>query len=258
MNTQWSKRRRVVYGAGFLVALVLLFTYFYRDTLFPTPTCSDGKQNGYESGVDCGGTCSLRCAQEVIPISVSWARAVRTSSTTYDLVALLSNKNIDNAPRGLSYVFTVYTKDGKQMLAVQGTTIVPVDGDFPVIKQNVILPEEPGEVSATVSANVPHYKALEKPTEPTIRVSNTRFEAGSISRVYARITNTKRVSLRSVPVRVLLYEASGNVFGVGETIIPELGKESAEDVVFTWKNAFEQTPTKITVVPILDPFLGSQ
>lgn len=258
METSWAHRRKWVYGIGFVIAVVLLGIYVFRDTIFPTPTCFDKKQNGYETGVDCGGTCSLRCAQDIIPLSVVWAQAVPTSTSTYDLIALISNKNIDNAPHQAVYTFTVYGADGKKFMETKGTTIVPVDGDFPVIKQNVSLPSPSVTVSATISNNIPHYKVLENPTQPTIRVTNTRYEPGTIPRVYATVVNTKRVALRNVPVRAILYSGDGNVFAVGETIIPDLPKESSKEVVFTWRSAFKDAPVKTSIVPILDPFLGSQ
>jgi hypothetical protein len=257
MNLEWAKKRKIIYGTATTLAIILVLVYLFRATLFPTPTCFDNKQNNFETGIDCGGTCSLRCTQEVIPLSVSWSRALSTSSSTYDFAALISNKNIDNAPRQITYTFIAYDREGKEMKRVTGTTATPIDGDFPVIAQNIILPERPTEVSAAITANVPHYTVLEKPASPTLRIVGTRYEPGSIPRVYATISNTKRLLLRDVPVRVLLYDADGNVYAAGQTTIPTLNKESDQEVVFTWDRAFPFSPTKIRVFPILDPFLGS-
>jgi hypothetical protein len=257
MNIEWAWKRKIIYGSATVLTIALVLVYLFRATLFPTPTCFDNKQNNFETGIDCGGSCALRCSQEVIPLSVSWARALPTSSSTYDFAALISNKNIDNAPRQILYTFVAYDKEGKEMRRVAGKTVTPIDGDFPVVVQNIALPERPAEVSATIVANVPHYSVSEKPTSPTLRITGTRYETGSIPRVYATISNTKRLLLRDVPVRALLYDADGNVYAAGQTIIPSLEKESSRDVVFTWDRAFEFPPTKIRIFPILDPFLGS-
>jgi hypothetical protein len=253
----WAGKRKFIYGAGVFLAIVLVAVYTFRETLFPAPSCFDTKQNGDESGIDCGGSCSLRCSSEILPLSVTWARGVSTSSTTYDFVALVSNKNIDNSPRSIGYTFTAYDSEGKIMVTSSGRTVAPVDGDFPVIVQNINLTQAPANVSATITTNVPHYKVLEKPTVPTIRISDTRYELGSIPRVYATLTSTKRIVLREIPVRVVLYDIDGNAFAVGQTVIPELGKEESKEIVFTWSRAFPFSPSKIRVFPILDPFLGS-
>lgn len=257
MNLEWAKKRKIIYGSLTIIVIILVGIYVFRDAIFPTPTCFDTKQNGYESGVDCGGTCSLRCSQEVVPLSVVWARALPIGSGMYDFAALISDKNIDNAPRQVVYTFTAFNAEGKEIKKITGSSIAPIDGDFPVIEQNVVLSEAPAEVSATIVSKVPHYKVLEKPTTPTLRVTSTRFEAGSIPRVYATLSNTKRIVLRNLPVRVLLYDADGNVYGAGQTIVPQLDKESTQEIVITWDRAFPITPTKIRVFPILDPFLGS-
>ena len=257
MNLEWAKKRKIIYGAITIILVILATVYFSRSILFPTQTCFDGKQNNFESGIDCGGTCNLRCSQEVIPLSVLWARPLATSSSTYDFAALISSKNIDNAPRSVAYTFIAYNKNAQEIVRIQGTTIAPIDGDFPIIEQNIRLAEVPVTVSATIVSNVPHYTVLEKPTTPTLRIVSSRFEAGSIPRVYATLVNTKRVELRNLPVRVFLYDADGNVFAAGQTVVPVLDKEGMKDIVFTWDRAFPITPTRIRVFPILDPFLGS-
>jgi hypothetical protein len=254
--TQWATKRKFIYGAGVLVVLAIWGIYLLRGVLFPVPTCFDQKQNGYETGVDCGGVCSLRCQQEIIPLSVSWARAVPVSSNTYDLVALLSNKNVDNAPQNVRYTFSVYDQGGNLMATTSAVTTVPVDGDFPVVIQHVTFPKVPGEVTATLNANVPHYTVAEKPTTPTLRVSPGTYEAGSVPRVYATVTNQKRIILKDIPVRAVLYDIDGNAYAAGQTVIPVLDKEASQDVAFTWAHPLPFAPTKIRIYPILDPFLG--
>jgi hypothetical protein len=254
----WSGKRKFIYAAGVIIAIVLIGIYTFRASLFPSPSCFDTKQNGYEVGIDCGGTCSLRCSSQIIPLSVTWARAMQTSSTTYDFAALVTNKNIDSAPRSIGYTFIAYDSQGKVMATKSGTTLAPVDGDFPVIEQKVALASAPASVSATVTSNVPYYTVVENPTIPTIRVGNTRYEAGDVPRIYATVVNTKRLLLRNIPVRAVLYDIDGNAFAVGQTVVLQLDKEESEDVVFTWDRAFVSAPAKIRVFPILDPFLGTQ
>lgn len=257
MNTKWSTKRKLIYTSAIVFTIAIIVVYAFRDILFATPTCFDNRQNGYESGVDCGGTCSLRCADQVLPLSILWSRALPTSSSSYDFVALVSNKNLDNAPKEIEYVFRAYNKEGVEFFTTKGSTKVPIDGDFPIIVQKVSLKEAPAQVSVQLKNDVPHYRVLEKPATPTIRTSGTRYEGGSIPRVYSTITNTKRISFTNLPVRVILYDANNNVYGAGETVIPRLEKEGREEVVFTWDRAFTEEPTKIRIFPILDPFLGS-
>ncbi len=249
----WHTKRRLMYALATLLTISAIGVYFSRNALFPAPTCSDTKQNGFESGVDCGGTCALRCTQEVIPLSTKWSRALFTGPSTYDLVAMVSNKNVNHAAKSLGYTFTAYDAQGAVIREVFGTTTAPVDGDFPIIIQNVRLDKKPASVS-TLLFDGPHYTVQEKPTTPTIRTSDIRYEAGSIPRVYAVITNTKRITVSHLRVRVLLFDADDNAYGAGETLIPFLDKEEAKNISFTWNMPFAFAPTKVRVYPIFDPF----
>jgi hypothetical protein len=253
----WSFRRKFLYGISALVILAIIILALFWKTIFPTATCSDGKQNGFESGVDCGGACALRCSQEVVPLTVMWSRAIPTGFNTYDVAMMVSNKNIDNTPTILGYSFVLFNEKGEAIKIVNGSTTAPLDGDFPIIRQNISSSEPIKEIIAKV-IDGPHFKVNENPIDPTLRVSDIRFEAGVTPRVYATVTNTKRVVINNLPVRVVIYDVRGNAFQVGETIIPTLDKEEAKQVVYTWHQQFTDKPTKISVYPILNPFLNTK
>lgn len=252
---EWQTRRKFLYALAGIIITLAVAVYILRDIVFPAPTCFDNRQNGYEAGLDCGGTCDIRCSSEVSPLVVLWSRAIPVSKTTYDLVAMVSNKNIDNAAHSISYVFTVYDSKGLVMQEVKGETLAPVDGDFPIIQQSVPLSGVPREVTLQVKDDL-HYRVHEKPTSPTLRISNEHYEPGSTPRVYATLQNTKRITILKLPVRVVLYDQQGNVFAAGETTIPRLEKEEVKDITFTWKSPLPYPPTRIRVYPIFDPFLS--
>ena len=252
----WATRRRVIYAVTTVVTLIAVFLYLYRDTLFPAPTCFDNKMNGYETGVDCGGTCSLMCTQEITPLVVEWSQALQTSSSTYDLVALVSNKNINNAPQFVAYRFIVYDKQGKEIIKKEGKTIVPVNSDFPVIIQNVFTNLVPDHM-VTVLSYEKHYKTFEKPTKPTIKILNTSFENTSIPKAYVTIKNTKFSSIKNIPVRIVLYDINQNAIGAGETFVGEMKAEEQKDLVFTWYYPFLTPFPNIIVYPIMNPFVSS-
>lgn len=249
----WSTKRKLTYGLSLVFAILAISFYTFRDNIFPAPTCFDKKQNSYESGVDCGGTCLLMCKQDVIPLTVKWSRALPVSPNTYDIVAMISNKNINNASRALTYLFTVYDKNGQIITTTTGSTVAPINGDFPIIKQNIKMDKMPKEVITQLFDGL-HYKVTEKPTSPTVRQVNTRYEAGDIPRVFSSIINTKRVTISNLPVRAVLYDMYDNAFAVGETVIPFLDKEQMKDISFTWGMTFKQSPTRINIYPIFDPF----
>lgn len=253
----WSTRRKFIYILAVIVTVSAVTVYSLRNVLFPTPTCFDGKKNGYEIGVDCGGICSLKCSSEVNPINVVWSQALETSPNVYDFVALISNKNIDNTSYQLGYTFIAYDENGNEIATVIGATLVPVNTDFPIIKQNIPLDKKPKEVIVKLSDGS-HFVVAEKPTSPTISTVNTKYEAGDTPRIYSTVVNNKLLAIYNLPIRVVVYDINNNAFAAGETIIDYLDKEDTRDISFTWHKSFVKVPSKIIIYPIFDAFLPTQ
>jgi hypothetical protein len=250
----WSSKRKFLYACAGVIFVSTLGVYFLRGVFIKEPTCSDGKMNGFEVSVDCGGTCALKCTQEVTPLVVSWSRAIRTGSTTYDVVAMIMNKNTDNASRMLQYKITLYSNTGIPLGSFTGSTMAYLDGDFPIIMQNVSATS--GVVTKVVTElfDQPHYAIKGKSPVPVIRVANTRYEPGQVTRVYSTIVNTKQLTFENLPVKVVLFDAEDNAYAVGETLIPFLNKEESKDISFIWPHLLKVAPTKIRVYPLIDPF----
>lgn len=251
---EWSTRRKVLYLGSLIVFLSTFSIYFLKDLVFRSPTCFDNKKNGFELGVDCGGTCSLKCSQEVSPPTALWTRLIPVSSIKYDLVAMIANKNIDNASHGLSYVFSAYDGQGVLLGTYAGSTTLPVDGDFPIVYRNASLPEFVKSLTVELR-DLPHFQVASNPLSPRLRIVSTRFEQGDTPRVYVVIANTQQVSMEKIPVTVLLYDDKDTVYAVNQTLIPYLKKEESKELVFTWPGNKLSAPTKIRVFPLLDPFI---
>lgn len=250
---EWDTKRRLVYAVAILITLAAITVFALRDTLFPEPTCFDNEKNGFELDVDCGGTCALKCTQEVNPLTVMWSKAVVTGEGLYDLVGMVKNSNIDNASEELLYTFTAYNSDGTILNTWQGSTTAPLDGSFPIIIQDVPITSTPSQVSLSI-IDGKHYKVLESPTSPTVRILDRKYEPGDTPNVYAIIKNTKQKEIFNLEVRAVLFDQNDNAYAVGKTVIPYLGKEGVQEVSFTWRAPFSQNPTRIGIYPIFNPF----
>lgn len=102
--------KQFIYGAGFLLFFSAIIFGVYALVLRPAPTCFDAKQNGAETGVDCGGGCA--------PCGQKYARDIEVDSTiTFSsgdartvVVAYLKNPNDDFGFRDV--IYTITAKDG--------------------------------------------------------------------------------------------------------------------------------------------------
>ena len=68
------------------------------------------------------------------------------------------------------------------------------------------------------------------------------------------IVNTKRLEINNLPVRVVLFDDKDNAYAVGQSLIPYLEKEGAQEIIFTWDEPLPVPPTRIGVYPIFNPF----
>ena len=57
----WAAKRQLQYLSGFLAIILVIVLIIIAPYLRSDPTCFDGKQNGNEEGIDCGGSCDLIC-----------------------------------------------------------------------------------------------------------------------------------------------------------------------------------------------------
>src|SRR3990167_9267397 len=89
----WAMQRQLFY-VGVLLLFFLIFGFLITYSRFnQPPTCTDLKQNGSETGVDCGGSCQLACLAQVDPITILWSRAFKVIPGRYNAVAYLENRN---------------------------------------------------------------------------------------------------------------------------------------------------------------------
>src|ERR1700733_13324903 len=107
MNS-WSAKRKFFFGGIFVLIVVLIalgvsYQFFYRP-----PSCTDGKQDGDETGVDCGGSCVLQCASDSLTPVVLWAKIFPVSGNLYTAVAYIENPNINSSNPEANYQFQIY------------------------------------------------------------------------------------------------------------------------------------------------------
>jgi hypothetical protein len=70
MALSWGARRQLMIIGTFVAIIVVIALAIIIPKLNTKPTCSDGKQNGTEQGVDCGGACSKLCAFQTTDVVV--------------------------------------------------------------------------------------------------------------------------------------------------------------------------------------------
>ena len=254
----WAARRRII-----IVCIVIAFlgsiVYWHElPNIFKAPTCSDGIQNGDETGIDCGGTmCSTMCTADITLPTVLWVRSFPVTPDVFNAAAYIQNKN-DAATRAIPYEFRLY--DSKSILIARrdGVAIVPPLGNYMIVEPGI----QTG--SATVASTTFDFSATPATwervpdSEGKLRVSTSNSlldVSGSIPKLSATVTNpSPTVKLYNTTVAAVLYDADDNAVNVSRTVIPVLGPQASTPVVFTWPQTLGVPIVRSELLPIIDIF----
>ncbi|MDB4991792.1 MAG: hypothetical protein JWL75_37 [Parcubacteria group bacterium] len=246
----WAKHREwmviTVLGAVVLAAIIILgFAIFYK-----TPTCTDGKMNGDETGIDCGGTsCSTICSAEAQPAQIRFARSLMQSGRS-DLIAYIDNPNTKAYALNTHFTITIYRQDGHTLvrhavLSIPSNSSTPlyIPGISSAPVQQVFVTFDPGyPVWVRSSAD-----AKTAPKASNISVVNT----DSRPVITAIITNQTAYPATNVPLIATVFDANGTVIAASQTVLPLLSPQSNTQAVFTWNEPFSAPYARVDIVPLI-------
>lgn len=239
---EWSKKWRIIYGLSFAAAVVLLAAYPVYLVTHPVPTCSDQKQNGAETGVDCGGGCTLQCVAEMKTPRVLWAKAFYLGGPYYDLGAFVENPNARAGVKSARYAFQVFDKEGKLIVEKKGATEIAPGVGFALFEPNIAIsgtPDhtevvfEPSDLSRWVKARV--SPSIVVPKNQTLKNVDTK------PRLEATLMNTDFVNnVANLTVNAIIYNTSRIPVAVSRTFVDAIQKGGEQDIFFTWPRRFTE------------------
>jgi hypothetical protein len=250
MNEWAQRRKRIILSLifGTLIFLIGLpaFFFFYR-----SPSCTDGKKNGDEQGIDCGGGCKKLCQADNLPIiSKGDAQVFKVGSTTYAVAIQAENPNINSDILRAQYIFKIYEASSTVPInLIDGDTYVPKAGKFAVFEG----PFELGESIPTRATFEWKQKSLVWNTNinplPGIVIED-KFLSNEDSepRLSAEIYNPTLDRVSNIELTAIISNQEGNMIGASKTFIDTLDKDEREPLVFTWPRPFSGTPAVIEVL----------
>src|SRR3989344_3882492 len=238
----WAMKRQSFY----LLVVVLFFGVFGFLIAYPAfqkePTCFDNKQNGAETGVDCGGLCLRACLAQVDPVSLLWTRAFRVVPGRYNAVAYLENQNRNAAVVGqIKYRFRFADANNVYIGKREGSTFIPPSGRFAIFEPGVDVGSSIPVYTTFEFTEVPNWVTIsqEKIDQLKVSVSEIILRGEDTSPVLSAVVkNNSFFIIPEIDVVVILYDASGNAISASRTYLDKLSPEEAEDIHFTWPEPF--------------------
>lgn len=246
MALTWSGRRKALYTsvAGILAFMLLIVVY---QTLFTAPAlCTDGKQNGDERGVDCGGQCALLCQSEARAPVVLWARAFETAPQTYTAAAYIQNNNVGAGARRVAYTFQLFDEENKLVVDRQGVADIPPVSVVPIIEPGINVGFR--TVSRAIFSLSSEPVWVKAGALPKLVVSGQRLAADA-SRLEATVSSDSFSDVRA-SVAAVLFDSEG-VARAASRSTATIPARSSVPIVFTWGlPAQDIVRAEITLLPL--------
>jgi hypothetical protein len=247
----WALRRRLSYSFFFIVFLAFGSFLFFREQLLINPTCNDGLQNGGETGVDCGGECSLICSSDRVPVETMWATTFLNDDGTYDVGIFLRNKNSGSSPKSLALSIALKGDADEILYENKIQTAVPLATEFPVVIQRVSLKQTPRKVLVAKEEGN-SYLLTNKLAAPV--TTEASFDRSSKKSVYVTVRNISKKDLFRFPVKVVLYDEKREPIGVSESYVDILLKGETKNIEVALGKEYEVEPETVRAFTVFDPY----
>jgi len=252
----WRSRRQGTYFTIFGIIIVILLSVILYPIFIKPATCTDLKQNGNETGIDCGGTCAMYCPKTIALPRVDFTAVFPVSDEVYNAVALLTSTATGAGSRSAGYTFTLYDPSGKIINESKGTTFIPSASQFAVFYPQI----RTGQRIATrarftweeAPINFEKIK-LDSNSLPLEESSWKRETVLDMERINVDITNNSFVNIPESEYIVIVYDENDEPIASSKTtaILPA---HSSQTLYFSWPYVFTQTPKRYELIKRVNPF----
>lgn len=258
----WAERRKLFYIMLVLIFLAAVAYGIYVRYISVPPTCYDGRKNGDEAGVDCGGSCILYCPFQVSAPKVLWARTFQMTPTIAHAVAVIEHNNITAAAPLVQYTVRLYDEKNELVAERTGQTFLGVVGRT-AIAETLIPTEGAAVVRTTITfsepiqwARIPLVFSQAVVTSERFFVEEYAYGSGNQrgTRLSATIRNASLYTFKNFDAIAILYDRAGNAITSSKVLVPEVAAEGTTDIMFTWPFSVGTTVDRIEVIPRINPF----
>lgn len=257
MAVTWAFKRQIFY-LGILILFIGVFGFLI---IYPgfnqEPTCSDGKRNGAETGVDCGGLCARACTEEVKPLSVLWSRSFRVVPGRYNAVAYIENPNKTATVSKINYSFRFADASNLYIGKREGSAYFPAAGRYAIFEPAIDTGNSTPVYTAFEWTSAPEWLQIppDKVDKVKILTSNIVLTGEeTLPRLTATLRNNSLFAIPEITVIAILYDERGNAVGASRTYLEEIPGERSKEVSFTWPERFGSPVVAKEIIPIFDLF----
>ncbi len=246
LDINWALKRRIIYGVAVIFILLSLFVYAIWGILFPAPSCTDMKMNGDESGVDCGGACTLVCKGEYMDIEKDVPVFFKSGEGMYDILVTFKNNNRYSAPKEFTYRLDIYDESGIKIDSIERTEEASTGDLIPIY-----IKDYKAVNISKIFATIVDYKMYRTLGATTLRLEDFKFTNGNIPKLSITYSSPYKFDIKGqMDVLVLLYDGLGSVALVGQTSIDGLYTDKKDSFDLAWRLPIYADIKTVKLIPL--------
>lgn len=238
-------RKQIIITLIYLIIFSAIGGGIYRLFIYAPATCTDGKQNQNEQGIDCGGPCTV-CQEPLADLGILWIKVLPVEEGLYDLAAQIENKNVNHGSGLVPYTFKIYDSKGKQIGEVKSRSyIMPREKKYIVDAINLsVVPAKVSLEFGTIEWK--KFKLVESLNLPIFnQVIDLNGKNSYAAFAQGTAYNQTRFDLDTIDIDVVVYDAIGNVIAVNKTQKNTMKSGEGRFFEVMWPKAFANDPSKI-------------
>lgn len=243
-----------IYSALLLVMILSLYLW-----LRPVASCTDGKQNQNETGVDCGGVCANKCAVvfQAADLLVGQAGFVESGLVNkYDVYAEVTNPNGTVGSRSFQYEFVVLDAAGAELAKKSGEGfILPGEKKY-VIENNVLANVIPSRVDFKITGSEwVEFAGYQKPELRVVNKNYSEVNSGTeFAAVVGLLKNESTFDFATIRLDIILKNSDGKVIALNATEMSTVKAGENRDFKAFWPGKFSGTVNNFEVQPEVNVF----
>jgi hypothetical protein len=252
----WSAKRQLIIVSKILLILVFVVSVVSWYFVFSKdPDCFDGKKNGDEAGLDCGGSCQLVCKDQARNPVVLWKSILPITDNTFAIGAYIENANASAGVYALKYRFKLFDETHNLISEhVDYVSVYPASRTL-VVADEIFTDKKPSEVFFEVDPVFEWMRTPERFSKDSVLLEGSIYDDSGFSpKVTATARNVSFEDVYDTTFIALLYDRDENVVGYSHTYVEKLLHGDVVPLVFTWPDFFDVDVFRFEVVPQINIF----
>lgn len=249
----WASRRRALYSIIILLGLAVIVGIPMFFLLYEEPTCSDGKQNQNEVGIDCGGSCELLCDSQVVLPAILWSRSFAVTEGVYNSVAYIENPNFKAGTFEVSYIFKLFDSENILVTERRGITYISPNNAFVVFEGGIVTGERIPARTFFEFRGEPKWFELNNPAISLVIENRILSDTNSSPKLDATLKNISTEDIKDIEIMAIIFDTNDNAIASSRTVVKLLPKSSVQDIAFTWPKPFSSSVGRVEIIPKVYP-----